>query len=419
MESPEPVRPPLGRRFALLWGSAGLSNLADGVLKTAVPLIALQYTDAPALLGLVAAALSLPWLLFALLAGALADRGDRRILMVVANAVRAAVLVAGSVAVWMDAGSIWLLAAVAFCIGSMETVYDTSAQSIVPQLVPKGDLVRANARLTAVELTTNQFVGPPLGGVLVAAGAAVALVVPGAMWLAALLVLLAIPGSFRIARTARTSMAADVGEGLRFLWRSTQLRTLALMVGVVSLTISAAFTVLPLFATRTGQGADAGLGLSEVGYGVLLAVSAIGGVLGASFAAPVVRRIGRTASLTLTIATIVLFVGVGAVSELPVLVGAALALGSAAISIWNVITVSFRQRVTPGALLGRVNSAYRLLAWGTMPIGAALGGVLAEAVGVQAMFAIAAGVAALAFVGLFVVNGRTMQAAEDAAGGDA
>lgn len=419
MESPEPVRPPLGRRFALLWGSAGLSNLADGVLKTAVPLIALQYTDAPALLGLVAAAVSLPWLLFALLAGALADRGDRRILMVVANAVRAAVLVAGSVAVWMDAGSIWLLAAVAFCIGSMETVYDTSAQSIVPQLVPKGDLVRANARLTAVELTTNQFVGPPLGGVLVAAGAAVALVVPGAMWLAALLVLLAIPGSFRIARPARTSMAADVGEGLRFLWRSTQLRTLALMVGVVSLTISAAFTVLPLFATRTGQGADAGLGLSEVGYGVLLAVSAIGGVLGASFAAPVVRRIGRTASLTLTIATIVLFVGVGAVTELPVLVGAALALGSAAISIWNVITVSFRQRVTPGALLGRVNSAYRLLAWGTMPIGAALGGVLAEAVGVQAMFAIAAGVAALAFVGLFVVNGRTMQAAEDAAGGGA
>ncbi|MGO2750484.1 MAG: MFS transporter [Pseudoclavibacter sp.] len=416
MESPEPVGPPLGRRFARLWGSAGLSNLADGVLKTAVPLIALQYTDAPALLGLVAAALSLPWLLFALLAGALADRGDRRILMVIANAVRAAVLVAGAVAVWMDAGSIWLLAAVAFCIGSMETVYDTSAQSIVPQLVPKSDLVRANARLTAVELTTNQFVGPPLGGVLVAAGAGVALLVPGAMWLSALLVLLAIPGSFRIARLGRTSIAADVGEGLRFLWGSTQLRTLALMVGLVSLTISAAFTVLPLFATR--QGADAGLGLSEVGYGVLLAVSAVGGVLGASFAAPVVRRIGRTASLAVTIATIVVFVGIGAVTELPVLVGAALALGSAAISIWNVITVSFRQRVTPGALLGRVNSAYRLLAWGTMPIGAALGGVLAEAVGVQAMFAIAAGVAALAFLGMFVVNGRTMQAAEDAAGDD-
>lgn len=416
MESPEPVGPPLGLRFAQLWGSAGLSNLADGVLKTAVPLIALQYTDAPALLGLVAASLSLPWLLFALLAGALADRGDRRILMVIANAVRAAVLVAGAVAVWMDAGSIWLLAAVAFCIGSMETVYDTSAQSIVPQLVPKSDLVRANARLTAVELTTNQFVGPPLGGALVAAGAGVALLVPGAMWLSALLVLLAIPGSFRIARPGRTSIAADVGEGLRFLWGSTQLRTLALMVGLVSLTISAAFTVLPLFATR--QGADAGLGLSEVGYGVLLAVSAVGGVLGASFAAPVVRRIGRTASLAATIATIVVFVGIGAVTELPVLVGAALALGSAAISIWNVITVSFRQRVTPGALLGRVNSAYRLLAWGTMPIGAALGGVLAEAVGVQAMFAIAAGVAALAFLGMFVVNGRTMQAAEDAAGDD-
>ncbi|WP_424466808.1 MFS transporter [Pseudoclavibacter helvolus] len=412
-----PARPPLGRGFARLWGSAGLSNLADGVLKTAVPLIALQYTDAPLLLGLVAAAMSLPWLLFALLAGAIADRGDRRILMVAANIVRAAVLAAGALAVWVDAGSVWLLAAVAFCVGSMETVYDTSAQSIVPQLVGKGDLVRANARLTTVELTTNQFVGPPLGGVLVAAGAAVALVVPGAMWLAALLVLLAVPGSFRIARPARTTIAADVGEGLRFLWRSTQLRTLALMVGLVSLTISAAFTVLPLFATRSGEGADVGLGLSEVGYGVLLAVSAVGGVLGATLAAPIVRGIGRTASLTLTIASIVVLVGIGAVTEHPALVGAALAVGSAGISIWNVITVSFRQRVTPGALLGRVNSAYRLLAWGTMPIGAVLGGIVADAVGVQAMFAIAAGVVALAFLGLFVVNGRTMQSAEDAADG--
>src|SRR5689334_679327 len=164
----------LGAPFWWLWTSSGISNLADGVLKVALPLVAIRYTDSPTLIAGLTFALTLPWLLFALPAGALADRLDRRRAMLGANLARAALLGALAVAVVLDLGSIWLLYAVALLIGVSETLYDTSAQSILPLVVPRERLSRANGRLYAAELAANQFVGPPLGGVLVSAGVALA-----------------------------------------------------------------------------------------------------------------------------------------------------------------------------------------------------------------------------------------------------
>ena len=377
---------PLGGRFWRLWGSSALSNLADGVLKIALPLAALRLTDSPTLVAGVTFAITLPWLVCALPAGALADRVDRRAAMLGANLVRCLSLTVLALVLASGAASIWALYAVALCVGVAETVYDTSAQSILPQVVRRRRLSAANGRLHAAELTAQEFVGPPLGGLLVALGVVTAFAAPAGLWLAALGVLVTVRGRYRVERAAPAPLRADIAEGLRFLWGHRLLRTLAVMVGVSNFATSAVFAVLVLYAV----GPDSALGLSEPGYGVLLTATAVGSLLGALGADRVERLLGRARSLWLTVPTFALLVGVPALSTNPYVVAAGFLVGGAGIAVWNVVTVSLRQRTTPDALLGRVNSAYRLLAWGTMPLGAAAGGILAQFLGVRAVFAVMA-----------------------------
>ncbi|MGP4112135.1 MFS transporter [Streptomyces sp. 4N509B] len=409
-------RSPLGGSFWRLWTSAGLSNLADGVLKVAVPLVAIDLTRSPTLIAGVAMAMTLPWLLFALPAGALADRLDRRRAMIGANVLRGALVAALALlhALAPDAGSIWLLYAVAFGVGVAETLYDTSAQSILPQMVPRESLTRANGRLFAVELTANQFVGPPLGGFLVVAGTAVALATPAGLWVLAVAALLLVRGSFRVERTGpRTTLRADIAEGLRFLWHHRLLRTLAAMVGVFNFASNATMAVLVLYAV----GPESTMGLSEQAYGLLLTTTAVGSLVGSFVAEHVERRLGRAVSVALTIPTSALAVGLPALTANPYLIGGAYLLWGVGIVVWNVVTVSLRQRVTPDRLLGRLNSCYRLFAWGTMPLGALAGGLLAEFLGIRAVFVIMAGLTLALFVGMTVVTNAAIDAAERAAEG--
>jgi len=159
----------LGGQFRRLWVASALSNLADGVFQVALPLLAVTLTKSPALVAGVALAQRLPWLVMALPAGALADRLDRRRTMVRVDALRVIVMGALAAAVGLDAASMPVLYAAAVVLGVGETLFDTAAQSILPSLVDRSQLSAANGRLQAVELTANQFVGPPLGGVLAAA----------------------------------------------------------------------------------------------------------------------------------------------------------------------------------------------------------------------------------------------------------
>ncbi len=407
LSSTEPSTLPLGRQFWQLWTSAGLSNLADGVLKIALPLVAIRYTQSPTAIAGLAFALSLPWLLFALPAGALADRVDRRRAMLGANLVRSTLLGTLVVAVALDAGSIGLLYVAAFCIGAAETIYDTSAQSILPKIVGREQLSRANGRLYAAELTANQFIGPPLGGLLVAAGAVAAMITPAALWVAAAGALLLVRGRFRIGRDTRTTLRADISEGLRFLWRVRVLRILALLTGVFNFAINATFAVFVLYAA----GPSSAMGLTDPAYGLLLTSAAAGSLVGSFLAARTERRLGRARSLVLTVIGSTVMVGTPALTSNPIVVGAAFFLGGATIVMWNVVTVSLRQRITPDRLLGRVNSAYRLLAWGTMPLGAAAGGVLAQLLGLRAVFAI---MAAITLAMLIVMRRLTDAAIADA-----
>ena len=400
---------PLGGAFWRLWTSSGLSNLADGALKAALPLVALRMTDSPMLIAGVVTALGLPWLLCALPAGALADRLDRRLAMVGANVVRAALLLVLVLCLAMDLGSIQLLYAVAFAIGVTETLYDTSAQSILPQIVPRTRLSRANGRLYAAELTGQQFIGPPLGSALVAGGVALAFLTPAALWAAAVGMLLMVRGRFRVERTGpATTLRTEIAEGMRFLWSHRLLRGFALMVGASNFLTQAAFAVLVLYAV----GAGSHLGLPESAFGLLLTATAVGSLLGSFLVEWIERWCGRAWTLRLSVLGFALLVAAPGLSTNLWVVTAGLGLGGAAIMVWNVIVVSLRQRLTPDHLLGRVNSAFRLLAWGTMPLGALTGGVLASLLGLRPMYLLLGVAMSLLLLPLLRVSDARMDRAE-------
>jgi MFS family permease len=410
-EGEEPGR--LGLPFWRLWSASALSNLADGLVKIALPLVAVTVTDSPALVAGVALAVTLPWLLFALPAGALADRVDRRVAMLSANTVRAAAVAVLAVAVALGLASsgaaIWVLYLVALLLGTAETVYDTCAQSILPQVVPRDRLPRANGRLIAAELTANEFVGPPLGGLLVAAGIALAFATPAALWAAAVGALLLLRGGFAVPRRELTSLRADVAEGLRYLWRHRLLRTLAAMTGLFNFATNATFAVFVLYAV----GPRSAMHLTEAAYGLLFATIAAGSLVGAILADPVIRRLGRSRSLALGILGGVGTVGVAAVTTSPPVIAAAFLVGGVTNALWNVVAVSLRQRITPDRILGRINSSYRLVAWGTRPLGAAAGGLLGQLLGLRAVFAVAAALVLATLLGMTQITDAAIGAAEE------
>jgi len=409
-EDEEPGR--LGRPFWQLWSASALSNLADGLVKIALPLVAVTLTDSPGLVAGVTLAVTLPWLLFALPVGALADRVDRRIAMVMADVVRAAAMAVLAVPLVLglesSAAALWVLYAVALLLGTAETVYDTCAQSILPQVVARDRLPRANGRLIAVELTANEFVGPPLGGLLVAAGVAAAFVAPAALWAAAVGALLLLRGDFSVPREEPTTLRADVAEGLRYLWGHRLLRTLATMTGLFNLATNATFAVFVLYAV----GPDSAMGLTEVGYGLLFATLAAGSLIGALLADPIIRRLGRSRSLLVGLLGGVGTVGVAAVTTIPLVIAVAFLIGGLTNALWNVVAVSLRQRITPDRILGRINSSYRLVAWGTRPLGAAAGGLLAELLGLRAVFAVAAALILGTLIGMPQVTDTAISTAE-------
>jgi MFS family permease len=301
-----------------------------------------------------------------------------------------------------------ILYVVAFALGIGETLFDTAAQSIIPMVVHRDELARANSKLYAAEMIANEFVGPPLGGVL--AGVAIALAFSGsaACYLVAFLALLTVHGSFKPSREgeAPTRIRTDIAEGIRYLYRHRLLRTLALMVGVMNLFNTAAWSVLPVYAVKPGP-----MGLSAGGFGVFLTATAAGALVGSWLTPWLERKLGRSKLLALSVTASAVMLAAPLLRQ-PWTVGAVLFCTGIPFMSWNIVTVSLRQRIVPDRLLGRVNASYRLLAWGTMPIGAALGGLLGELFGLRTVF-IVSGIATLSLLALMpIVSDKAIDAAE-------
>ena len=391
-----------------LWSSSAASNLADGLFFIALPLLAVRLTDSPILIAGLAIAGRLPWLVFVLVAGALADRLDRRTTMRNVEFFRVAVVGVLAALAVMEALSLPVLYVAAFVLGVGETLFDTAAQSILPSVVDKERLATANGRLYAVELVMNQFVGPPLGGVLI--GVSVPLVLGSSIvgYALAALGLTLVVGSFRPQRSGPpTRLTGDIAEGLRYLWRNRVLRTMAVMVGGMNLASTATFAVLVLYAVSPGP-----MRLSEPAFGVLLTTFAIGSLLGSFLAAPLQRRFGRVRMLFLSVVIIGAGLAVPAFTTSAVVIGASFAISGVFIVVWNVITVTLRQRIVPDGLLGRVNAGYRLFAWGTQPIGALLGGVVGELLGLPAVFLLGGALGLTMLLARLVIDESAIAAAE-------
>lgn len=369
------------RNYRLLFTATAVSNLGDGISALAFPWLATLITRDPVLIALVAAATRLPWFLFAIPAGVITDRANRQRLMVQADILRL-LLTLGVVGLILSGPALPLpdsadqaqslilgLCAAAFLLGSAEVIRDNAAQTALPSIVDKSDLETANGQMWSVEQIMGQFVGPPLAGLLIA------LAVPLPFAMDAVTFAIAAWSVWLIAMPPRAASKMPNGfwlqmkEGIAWIYAHKLILRLAIMLGLLNMLNMIGLTVLVLFSQEV-------LGLGAAGHGFLLTAGAAGGVIGGLMAPRIVARIGADTSVKIALLIFPLpYLAIAMTSNVYV-VGAALFIEMFAAIMWNVVTVSLRQRVIPDELLGRVNSIYRFFGWGTMPIGALIGGFL-------------------------------------------
>lgn len=380
----------LPARYRRLWWAGAVDSIGNGALVTALPLLAVTLTADPRLVSLVAAASFVPWLLFALPAGAIVDRFSRIGVMRFAQAFQAVVVTALAVLVAVGAMDIVALTIAAFLVGVGQVGFGIASQSVVPEIVEHRLLARANARQYLATTVGQGFVGPPVGSLLFGLAIALPFGLDGLTLIVSALLLTRLRGGAR-PHAAVPSTGPAVLEGLRWLVGHRLLRTLALLLGVNTFCFQLGNVTLVLLAT--GE-----LGVGAAGYGVLLAVAAVGSVLGGLLAARLVTMLGQIPALIAALGlNAVVFVLLG-FSPAAWVLAALLALGGLATAVWNVLTVTLRQELVPLALLGRVNSVYRLLGWGLIPLGALAGGLIAHEIGVRAGYPIAGALRAVVLV---------------------
>jgi MFS family permease len=370
----------LGPGFAKLWSAATTSALGNGLATIAAPLYVASRTGSPLAVAGASAVAWLPWLLFALPGGVLVDRLDRRRLMVAIDWIR--VVVVGGLALAMATGhaGILLLYVALFVVNTGEIVFRSAAQALIPSLVPLARLERANGWLFAGTMVMQQIVAGPLGGFMFAAAAFVPFLVNSGTYAASAVLTGLVPGDYRIASgDGPRSWRREMVEGLRWLMHQRLLRTMALLIGLLNVTLTAAISVLVLLARDR-------LHLGSVGYGLLFTAMAVGSVLGAVTGDRIIKRV--TATWTIRVG---LLVEAGthlvlAASRSGYVVGAALFAFGVHGSLWGIVGSSLRQRLAPPALLGRAGSTMLFIAAGGNSLGALLGGVLAGAFGLTAPY---------------------------------
>ena len=387
----------LGKNYWRLWSSSVVSNLGDGVAMIAYPWLASAITRNAVLIALIAVVQRLPWLLFTLPAGVITDRVDRRKLMLWMNVSRTIVTAIVAIVVFGQSSSLpspgeiagsaeiatnWFLygtlVIAALLFGMAEVLYDNAAQTILPAIVEPEGLERANGNLWGAEMVMNSFIGPPLGSVLIGVAFALPFYFDAGSFAISAALLLLVTGTFRVDRDeeeleAKVDWWGEIKEGVTWLWRHPLLRPMAIILGFLNALASVVFATFVLFAQEI-------LGVTAFVFAILGAAGAIGGVLGSVLAPRISKAIGSGTSLYLTFVAATVTTAVIGFTSNWIVAFVNFAIFSFFGVLWNVITVSLRQTIIPDHLLGRVNSVYRFFAWGMMPIGLAIGGLLVSGV---------------------------------------
>ena len=398
----------LGGAYWRLWWANAVSTVGDGVFIAALPLLAVTITRSPELISVVAVASYAPWLLVSLPAGVLVDRYDRARLMRIAQLVQGAVVLVITVLVATGSADIVMLCVAGFCLGSAEVVFSNAAQSILPRLVRPDQLARANGNQYVVQTVGQLFVGPPAGSLLFAVMRALPFGIDAGSFAVSAALLTKLPARPVDARSVDAQLAAarpadgtavaapdgllvSIRAGLSWLFRQRMLRLMAVLLGVNNFCGQMGMATLVLLATQT-------LHVGARGYGLLLSASAVGSVTGGLVNPVLTRRIGQLPSLIVaSVANAAIYVGIGLAPSAYV-VGGLFVVNGFAVTMWNVVTVTLRQQIVPDDLRGRVNSAYKMLGWGLMPLGALAGGLVAEAAGLRAPYIVAGVLRAVALV---------------------
>lgn len=399
----------LGRRFWSLWAAFTTSNLGDGLSLVAFPLLAINLTDDARLIATVSMARFLPFLVVGLPAGVILDRSDRRILAMFAQVGRAVAMGLMALAIVNGSATIAFTAAVAFAVGVGEVMVDGGLPALVREVVRGDQLEVANSRFSATQTVSNMFIGPPLGALLFGIDAALVFAVTAVAYLSATAVLTRVPGSFRAAAEegspAENSLRKQMTVGLKYVWGHPVLRPLALTVAAFAFVGEAGNAVHVILVTER-------FGLSEFGYGLIVAVDGVFSVIMSFFVAGLVRR--RSHSFSMRFAVVTFVISAWLMGFTTVVAGLVLAamMGGLSDPSWNVVSGTIRQRLVPDEVFGRMMTAYLFIAWSVQPFGALIGGVIAEAWGSQWVFVMSGSVVA----SLLVVARPMFRAVDQAMG---
>lgn len=371
-------------RFARFGAAVGLANLGDGIAVVAWAWTASLLTRDPFWIALLPAVLRIPWVIFSLPAGILVDRVDRRRLIIACDVVRALAYggiaaevffnlpLAEPVAQGRGSGQLYnILLAFGFVIGCAEVIRDNAAQTMLPAIVPPEGLERANGILGSVETVGNEMAGPALGALLIALFLPAPFLAIALSLICAAILTSSLKGTFRpqMHKTDQAGWFADMVACMRFVYRHPMLRLLVIITGVWNFFAEMALIAVVLHVQEN-------LSAESTTYGLILAVGAVGGVCGGFLVAPLLAVFAKgnlARWMGLTTAPVFLLI---AFAPGPITVAVAMFVYSLSGVVWDALSISYRQRVVPDEIRGRVNSFYRLFAWGTMPLGMLTSGVV-------------------------------------------
>ena len=367
----------MGPAFNRMWASSIISNLADGVMLAAVPLLAISLTDSPVLISLIGAMVMLPWLLFAIPIGVMVDRVDRRFILAGANASRSAVVGILALLIATDHVTIFWLLAAAFIIGVCEVAADTTAQSLIPQILDEKDFEKGNSRLQISETVIQGFIGAPISGFIYAAAIYLPFFINSLGFAISALFALSIPVKYlqdlRVDDADKTPkhFVEDMKFGIAYLFNQKVLRRLVVTTTTIGLCYSMGSATMVLFIIKE-------LGLTEKYFGIIMAIQGVGAIAGSLVASRTSSKFGRSKVMTFAIiASSAVLLIQGFSPNIYIFVALA-TFGGFVISQWNILLMATYQTVIPKELYGRIHGTRRTLVWGAMPIGSLLGGVLAN-----------------------------------------
>ena len=389
--------PPLWRNrdYMLLWGGQLASTLGTTASQVVVPLLVLAITNSPEAAGVAGALRSLPYLVFSLPVGALIDRWDRKKVMVRCDAGRAIAVATIPVAMAFDVLTLWQIYVVSLVEGSLFVFFNIAEVAALPRVVERPQLPQATAQNEAGFFTAN-IAGPPIGTVLFqAVGHVAPFVANAATYLGSLISLVLIRTPFHTERERKPlNLRAEVMEGLKWMWANPLIRYMAFLTGGLNF-INAATPLLVIVLAKR-------LGADDAAIGSVFSAMGVGGVVGSLVGGKLARRFtfGQVIIGVMWIEAILfpLYVVAPSFPVLALVAGAYYFLGPT----YNVVQFSYRVAIIPDHLQGRVNSVFRLLAFGFMPAGAAVSGVLLERLGaVPAVLLFAAWIAAFAIATTF------------------